>query len=101
MNYTKEEFEFAARACGYRPIYGRDAIIGAIINGNQCYSWNPTESDADAFRAMVDGKLFKNYDLWLELESICDDHNDKAAAARHAIMQCLVQIGRSMEKAHE
>lgn len=101
----RELFERAARNAGYEIRGSSDDVV--IINGKSFFiggkgerNWNPAESDADAFRLMVDCGIDVDFDddaeasfstsraadavrmtLW------ADHNNDKAAATRMAILR--------------
>lgn len=109
---SNKHYEYAAKACGYDlswPVHGIYEREYPSVNGSL---WNPTEVDAQAFRAMVDAEVevcFLSDEIkaekWDEAGqevryyiSCPEDYPNKHSATRKAIFECLVAIGKSMEE---
>jgi hypothetical protein len=102
----RKDHELAAKAAGYVPTWKEGsckggAYCGAFIErGGEVVAWRPKEDDGDAFRLLVDLKLFDRvvhaiefglYDRDLNMEF----NGDKAEATRLAVFRCAVEIGRA------
>lgn len=90
----RELLEAAAKAAGYEvsPHGGRMYNVELMFLKDR-KNWNPLESDADAFRLLVDCEIslevdkgFVDADGWLTVY-FSDHNNDKHAATRRAIVR--------------
>ena len=103
---NKQLLERAAKAAGYEIDIYTPIGLNPIFNLNKRY-WNPIESDADAFRLMVDcsidalivhdGCVAVLTDGRASKEFNASHNNDKHAAARMAVTRAAAQ---SQEGAH-
>lgn len=93
----EELIELAAKAYGINPKMNK-------IGGE--WQWNPLESDADAFRLMVDLgiDIERNIDSVISSHRVCvselwfdDFGGDKRLATRTAITRCAAEIQRRRE----
>ena len=116
---NKQLLERAAKAAGYeyiKPIDEYDGSLGLELGTNpmRTKSWNPIQSDADAFRLMVDcGLTVEITEDDCEAWTIRDDrrlwhseafghhHNDKHAATRMAIVRAASRNAGKYYRQHE
>lgn len=79
MTNTRELLERAANAAGYVFIDYTKKGFGLVAN-HRWKKWNPIESDADAFRLMVDCSLC--VDMWDEMDTMqCAVYSSPTASA--------------------
>lgn len=114
--FTREDYELAAKAAGYRIATGQEGspIVAAI--GDDVRDWNPPEDDGDALRLAVRlgiDLLFTPEDV----EAVATQHaqeldgemlspwaceswtlkpQDTCAATRRAIFRAAIAIGKAM-----
>lgn len=98
---NKQLMERAAKAAGYKLFYWGDGTCMRMAEPYDA-AWNPIESDADAFRLMVDCEILTNVEAMYSeaftdpkkpiVRIYFDDHNnDKHAATRMAITKAAAQ----------
>ena len=101
---NKQLLERAAKAAGYDVYFWSDKCARMDTHGTP--NWNPIESDADAFRLMVDCSLMVLvFDLRVIVEDsgplikeqYADHNNDKHAATRLAIVRAAAQSQESAQ----
>ena len=98
---NRELLELAAKAAGIEIIHHlqkeRDEIgfgdSGLWTHGaGSC--WNPLENDGDAFRLMVDLRLWRDELGICCVERVEDHDGDAYSATRRAITRAAAEIGR-------
>lgn len=107
MNFTREDYEMAAKAAGIGGTYQDGEFGPGIYNGHvldRC--WNPPEDDGDALRLAVKLHLtvcMKEHEIevfWDDtgefLCSISTEDQYRLGATRHAIFRAAIAIGKAM-----
>jgi hypothetical protein len=102
------DYQLAAKAAGYVLTFKQGgckggAYCGAFIErGGEVVAWRPRQDDGDAFRLLVDLKLFDRVVHAIQFGLYDRDWNiefngDKAEATRSAVFSRAVEIGRAKQ----
>ena len=87
----RELLELAAKAVVNKSWHGNESYMRGFMS-----TWNPLTNDADAFRLMVDLRLWRDNQDICCIERVEDHNGDAYAATRRAIVRAAAEIGAQM-----
>lgn len=100
-DFTREDYEHAARAAGLEVIPHLDRVYQHTRFGT--VEWNPATDDGDALRLAVKLGIHitnSQADVWATTEALTEIvplGDDPYRATRHAIFRAAIEIGKSMK----